>query len=96
MFIYVIGPEDGPQKIGITNNLKTRLMAIQTGNPDKLYVHHFEEVNPKRVRMLEKKIHSELNYKKLKGEWFNITKEDAVDYVIYFNIRYADDPLLGI
>ena len=58
-YIYVIGPEDGPQKIGITNNLKHRLKAIQTGNPEKLYVHHFEEVDPKKVRKLEKKIHSE-------------------------------------
>lgn len=97
MFIYVIGPEVGPQKIGITNDLKKRLKAIQTGNPDQLYIHHFEEIDTRtKVRLLERKIHLELNYKKLKGEWFNLTKEEAVDYVTFFNIRYADDPLLGI
>ncbi len=96
MFIYVIGPEKGPQKIGITNNLKNRLRAIQTGNPDVLSVQHFEEIDASRVRLLEKKIHEELSYKRLKGEWFNLTVEEAIDFVIYFRIRYEDDPLLGI
>lgn len=96
MYIYVIGPENGPQKIGITNNLKHRLRAIQTGNPDKLFVHHFEEIDASRVRLLERKIHLELVHKRLKGEWFNLTVEEAIDFVIYFKIRYEDDPLLGI
>lgn len=96
MYIYVIGPKVGPQKIGITKDLKSRLKAIQTGNPDKLFIHHFEEVETKQVRPLEKKIHLELSYKKLKGEWFDLTPEEAVDFLTYFTIRYGDDLLIRV
>ena len=96
MFIYVIGPKIGHQKIGISNNVERRLKAIQTGNPEKLYIHHTEPVNPKIVMIMERAIHRELNHKKQKGEWFSLTPEEARDFVIFFNIRYADDPLFGI
>jgi Meiotically up-regulated gene 113 len=96
MFIYVIGPATGPQKIGISGDVDQRLQTLQTGFPGELFIHHKEEVEPKKVRLLEKKIHSELNYKRVKGEWFNFTPEEAKDFVIFFNIRYGEDPLLGI
>jgi len=94
MIIYVIGPKEGPQKIGITKDLKARLRNIQTGHPSKLFVHHTEEVETNMVRPLEKKIHAELNYKKLKGEWFDLTPDEAKEFVIFFNIRYGNDPLI--
>ena len=95
MYIYVIGPVTGPQKIGISKDVNVRLKNLQTGNPEKLYIHHMEEINPKRVRILEKKIHRDLNHLKLKGEWFNITTDEAIQFVIFFKIRYEDDLLLG-
>lgn len=96
MFIYVIGPETGPQKIGISKDVETRLGNLQTGNPLKLMIHHVEEVDPDRVLLLEQKIHKELNHKRKNGEWFDLTWQEARDYVIYFVITYEDDPLLGI
>lgn len=95
-YLYVIGPKEGPQKIGITGDVKQRLKTLQTGFPEPLFLHHYEEIEAKSIRKLEKKIHTELNYKRAKGEWFNITTKEAVEYIIYFRIRYSDDPSLGL
>ena len=96
MFLYVIGPREGPQKIGLSGDVAKRLQTLQTGFPEELFVHHTEEVSTKKVRLLEKKIHTELNYKRAKGEWFNLTPEEAKEFLIFFKIRYADDPTLGL
>lgn len=96
MYIYVIGPDTGPQKIGISKDVNTRLRNLQTGNPLELMIHHTEEVDPDRVLLLEQKIHKELNHKRTTGEWFDLTWQEARDMVIYFVITYEDDPLLGI
>ncbi len=91
MYLYVIGPNEGPQKIGLSENVQRRLKNLQTGHPHKLHIHHFEEVPRKQVRAIEKRIHTELNYKKLKGEWFDITKQEAIEFLIYFNILLNEE-----
>lgn len=88
MYVYVIGPNEGAQKIGFTKNLETRLRAIQTGHPSKLYIHHYVEVTDKQHLLLEKKVHRELNHKKLKGEWFDLTKTEAVELLTFFGMEY--------
>ena len=45
---------------------------------------------------MEKKIHTELNHKRAKGEWFNLTPQEAIEYIIFFKIRYDEDPTLGL
>jgi hypothetical protein len=35
-FLYVIGPERGPHKIGLSVAPKKRLISLQSGNPDRL------------------------------------------------------------
>ena len=77
-YVYVIGPDDGPIKIGFTNNLKTRLRTIQTGNPERIKIHYsIEFKTEKDMRAAEKKIHRTLAHKRKKGEWFDILPEDA-------------------
>lgn len=90
MFIYVIGPHEGPQKIGLSKNPERRLKNLQTGHPQSLVIHHKEPIDATVVRKLEKKIHLELNYKRMKGEWFNMTPQEATEFVIFFRIRYAE------
>lgn len=94
MFIYVIGTKDRKQKIGISKNVNKRLTELQTGNPEKLYIHHFEEVPKDRVRLLERKIHKEFSYKRLEGEWFNMTSEEAKHMVMFAVIRWLEDDTL--
>lgn len=96
MYIYVIGPTEGPQKIGLSGDVEKRLQTLQTGYPVELFIHHKEEIEAKQVRKLEKKIHTELNYKRARGEWFNMTPKEATEFVVFFAIRYGEDPLLGV
>jgi Meiotically up-regulated gene 113 len=96
MFIYVIGPIEGPQKIGLSGDVEKRLQTLQTGSPLDLQIHHKEPIGSKQVRNLEKKIHTELNHKRKRGEWFDLTPTEAKEFVIFFAIRYGEDPLLGL
>ena len=95
MFIYVIGPESGAQKIGFSQDVEKRLSSIQTGNPQKLKIHHIQEVRENHVRLLEKKIHKVITHKRVSGEWYNVTPEEAIAEVTFAMIRWSDDPSLG-
>jgi len=92
MFLYVIGTDESYQKIGFSKDVAKRLATLQTGNPNRLRIHHAEPVPEGRVRLLERKLHAELNHKRLKGEWFNMTPEDAKLYLQFAIIRWLDDP----
>lgn len=90
MFLYVIG-SDNIQKIGYSNNVETRLQKLQTGNPERLVIHHKVSVPEDRVRIMEKKIHSEMAYLRVRGEWFKTTPENAIAQVEHAMIRWLDD-----
>lgn len=94
MFIYVIGPEIGSQKIGFSSDVERRLKALQTGHPEKLFIHHKVSVEKARVRLLERIIHKENRHIRLTGEWFNFTPKEAQETVDHAIIRYLDDSLL--
>jgi len=44
--------------------------------------------------LLERFLHKDIGYKRLKGEWFNMTKDEAVNYLIFAEITWIDDELL--
>ena len=94
MYLYIIGTDLDRQKIGFSKDVAKRLSTLQTGNPTQLKIHHTEPVPEQRVRILEKKLHSELGYLRVKGEWFNITPDRAVSILKVAIIRWVDDPLL--
>mgnify|MGYP001165025595 CR=1 FL=1 len=90
-FLYVIGPEnEGPVKIGFSKHPEKRLKSIQTGHPEKLILHHKTQFDQTKIRLVERKIHNDLSYKKVNGEWFNITPEEACDWLDYMLITYED------
>ena len=91
MFIYVIGTDENRQKIGFSKDVHRRLKTLQTGNPLVLKIHHYEEVPDSRARILERKLHKELSYLRLKGEWFNISPKDAKLMVQFMVIRWLND-----
>lgn len=94
MYIYVIGNNENRQKIGFAKDPNRRLKTLQTGNPDKLYLHHYVEIPDEKVRIMENKIHTEISYKRITGEWFNISAEDAKLVLDHAVIRWLDDTLL--
>lgn len=94
MFLYVIGTDGDLQKIGFSKNVEKRLKSLQTGNPQKLTIHHKEPVPEDRVRLLERKLHQELNYLRSNGEWFHMNSKDAVQLVQFAVITWLEDPTL--
>jgi hypothetical protein len=91
MFIYIIGNNTNKQKIGFSNNVNKRLKTLQTGNPEQLYIHHYELVPDDRARLLEHKLHKELNHMRIKGEWFEMSPNDAKLMLQFMMIRWLDD-----
>lgn len=77
-FVYVIGSEDGPQKIGIAGDAKRRLGLLQVGNPASLKI--FAEIPAMRAEafIVERKAHDSLKDKHIRGEWFDVLPDDAV------------------
>lgn len=94
-YIYVIGPKEPPVKIGITGDLTQRLRNLQTGHSRELFVHHSEAIdNDKTAKLFEGIIHKNLKHRQTYGEWFDISIEDAIDYVKWCIIRYENEPNL--
>jgi hypothetical protein len=93
MYIYAIGTETR-QKIGLSKDPSSRLKQLQTGNADELHLHHSIEVPSDRVKILERFLHKDIGYKRMKGEWFDMTKEEVVSYLEFAEITWVHDPLL--
>lgn len=72
--VYVIGPEGGPFKIGCTNDLRTRLQGLQTGNHVKLVCHL--AAASKDAMASERKLHSKFSAGRILGEWFDVALSD--------------------
>ena len=75
--VYVISyNKDGPCKIGITDNLKRRLAALQTGCPYKLKtLQLFPTFSKDLARKVELGTHAFLSSFRLEGEWFDLDSE---------------------
>ena len=65
---FICMPLAGHVKIGIARNVKHRLDALQTANPEKLEVLAFTVVVDGRG--LERQLHRKLAPYRLNGEWF--------------------------
>lgn len=90
-YIYVIGGQNKPYKIGITNNPERRLKTLQTGHPNKLFIHYTEEIDSTQVRHIEQTIHKLINRHRLQGEWFDLELNEAIAEVKYARMRYLKD-----
>ena len=62
-------------KIGVANNIDTRIKQLQTGNPYELQLLKFIETQDPYT--LEKRFHQLLDGKRMTGEWFDLTPEDV-------------------
>ena len=87
--IYIISESElGPVKIGFSNAPERRLKQLQTGYPKPLTLHHVEYVGETNVRLMEGFIHAANRHRKVQGEWYNLTVEDAIVEVKHAMIRY--------
>lgn len=85
MFIYAIGT-DSKQKIGVSSNVEKRLATLQTSNSETLNIQYCFEVDDDIAYRFEKYIHREQNHKRLRGEWFDISKEEIINTMTYYEI----------
>lgn len=76
-FIYFIGREEGPVKIGVSRNPSERLVGLQTGCPFPLKLHGHWMVENTRIYAVERTIHSALEPYRAQGEWFSLTPKEA-------------------
>lgn len=93
-FIYVIGSNNPPYKVGISKDPNRRLKNLQTGHPYPLEIHLLKETDVAKTKLLETVIHRHLKLYKTNGEWFNLSLEDIKLEVEFAIIRYGEDPIL--
>lgn len=80
--IYLMGCK-GVYKIGISNNPDKRYHTFLTGNPDIKLICYSKPVS--FAYMLEAKLHRIFKNKKIKGEWFKLTKKDVINITHLLN-----------
>lgn len=91
-YIYVIAVlEDGPVKIGFSKSPDKRLRQLQTGQADVLRLFHSEPIELDKVHLMEQVVHRENRHRKIKGEWFNMSVEDAILEVRHAMIRFEEE-----
>ncbi|KAA1057171.1 GIY-YIG nuclease family protein [Azospirillum argentinense] len=81
--VYVIAGDTGPVKIGVSINPKNRLSSVQNGHPHKLALRHVVPVA--EAYRIEGAVHAALADKRLNGEWFDVTADEArsaIDHAI--------------
>lgn len=84
-WLYIIAEEHGddlkpPVKIGISGNPWSRVNALQAGCPSGyLYLYHaFCLANRELARSLEQHFHRWQDAKRIHGEWFELSPDEAL------------------
>jgi hypothetical protein len=94
MYLYVIADDyNDIVKLGYSEDPLRRCAELQTGNPNTLRVVHHAWAGD-RCAVLESVLHREFAHHRVRGEWYRIPSDRAVNYVDYVIIRYLDDPLV--
>lgn len=76
-YLYVIDSGMEYSKIGVSNDLETRLADLQTGNPLPLHLRVAYEFPS--AYMVEKVMHQKFSEKRAQGEWFRLSVQDLKD-----------------
>lgn len=91
-FVYIIGPKDGPFKVGSSKTVRKRLGELQVGHHLPLSVHSkWPHTSPREVELYAQGI---LEPYKMRGEWFSCDLSEArcaVELAIKRSL--ADGPL---
>lgn len=86
-FLYIISAsEQGPVKLGFSQDPAKRVKQLQTGSRETLKLFHTEEVDDARVKIAERALHRLVGHHRISGEWFNIPVEDAISEVVFIRI----------
>lgn len=77
-YVYFVRADDNFTKVGSTTNLESRYKSLKTTSPHDLQMQSY--IKTEDCRGLENEIHKLLKdgNSHVKGEWFDINKEDEV------------------
>ena len=78
-----------PIKIGYTSNLKNRMGDLAVSSPHGLDL--VGVIKSPEAKELESKIHKRLDAHRLRGEWFNISVQEAKDITTEFDEDYKSE-----
>lgn len=78
-FVYLIASGRNIIKVGKAGDVRKRVRGLQTASPFEMQVFHTIEVSTQNVGALEKLIHKRLKRYRLRGEWFRIERQTAID-----------------
>lgn len=78
MFVYVIGPSVGLQKIGFSSAPDNRCRKLQSTRSGKLKCWHRVAVPPEMARTAEQYAHALLAEDRVHGEWFDVSIDAAI------------------
>ena len=71
VYFVQVGDQFGPVKIGVTNNISTRVAMLQTGSPTKIScIAIFDFGTEEAARVAESAFHTLFEDRRLEGEWF--------------------------
>ena len=76
-FVYFIGPENGPIKIGSAREPYQRLLTLQTGNADELFLYAIADGG----FAIESAYHRRFNAFRKRGEWFDLADPIAEEII---------------
>lgn len=76
--LYLVRAENGFHKIGITQDLSTRVGALQTSGPHRVDLIH--SILHEEADNLERHLHKKFADRRVNGEWFHLEDED-VQYI---------------
>lgn len=74
-YIYLIGSDDGPLKVGVSVNPGSRVRTLQGAHPHELRV--MQTWRSDHARAIETAAHIALREFRVRGEWFNTTEDVA-------------------
>jgi hypothetical protein len=80
-FVYVIGCDGHPVKVGTARDVVQRVKELQTGFPFDLRIYGTVEIEASAARHLERAAHKALSKHRLRGEWFQVSPATALDTV---------------
>lgn len=85
-FVYLISSgEDGPVKVGVSDNPESRLSGLQSGNPVKLHIAAKWKMPSRKAAFdVERAVLDDFGSSRLMGEWI-----DGDEYGVRAMIHYC-------
>lgn len=81
-YVYVIGTEDGPVKVGMSDSPQSRLASLQTGSAVKLNLLFARKARDRDHALYhENMFHEVYAEHRMAGEWFDLPADEAIEGV---------------